>query len=100
MDRKTTGIIAIAATTMLCGLPGLLGGMMGALFAFLGLMPPSDLDINGSSDPVILIGLGLGILCFSLIGIAIPVLIAFLTFKKDESSQAEIPFDEPIPPAE
>ena len=78
MDKKTTGLIATIATALLCGCPGLIGLCMGAMFAIVGTIPGSNIDIGGSSDPSAAIGTGLAMLCVGLIFVAIPVVVGFL----------------------
>ena len=79
MDQKTTGIIATVATAVLCGLPGLLSVCIGAMMAIVSRVPGAEIDVVGSSDPAAAVGVGLGMLCLGVIGVAIPVkfLISF-----------------------
>ena len=51
MDRRTVGIIATAATALLCGCPGLFGLCFGAVMALVGVIPGAEIDLWGSSDP-------------------------------------------------
>lgn len=81
MDKKTTGLIATIATALLCGCPGLVGLCMGVMFAFVGTIPGSDIDIGGSGDPAAAIGTGVAMLCVGLIFIAIPVVVGFMTLR-------------------
>ena len=115
MDKKQVGLIATIATALLCGCPGLFGLCMGSMFAIVGTIPGSDIDIGGSSDPAAAIGTGLAMLCVSLIFIAIPVIVGFVTLRKKpedtaapvvvdatpspEPKPAEPVDDEPLPPA-
>ena len=112
MDKKTTGLIATIATALLCGCPGLIVLCMGAMFAIVGTIPGSNIDIGGSSDPSAAIGTGLAMLCVGLIFVAIPVVVGFLTLrnKPQEAAQAVVnvepaakptvePSAEPKPPA-
>jgi hypothetical protein len=103
MDKKTTGLIATIATALLCGCPGLIGLCMGAMFAIVGAIPGSDIDVMGSSDPSAAIGTGLAMLCVGVIFIAIPIVVGFVTLrKKPEEADlvpATAPVSEPEPPA-
>ena len=112
MDKKQTGLIATIATAILCGCPGLFGLCMGAMFAVVGAIPGSDIDMMGSSDPSAAIGTGIAMLCVGVIFIAIPIVVGVLTLRKpkDDSVPAVIdaapapkpvePVDnEPLPPA-
>lgn len=82
MDKKTVGIIALVVTILFCGLPGLCGLCFGSLTLFVGFFPGADIDIMGSSDPSAAIASGIGTICGSIIFIAIPVVVGFLTLRK------------------
>jgi len=109
MDKKTTGLIATIATALLCGCPGLLGLCMGGMFAIVGTIPGSNIDIGGSSDPAAAIGTGIAMLCVGVIFIAIPIVVGFVTLrnKPEEaavvaapvSAPAPTPAPAPVPPA-
>ncbi len=99
MDEKTRNIVLIAATTLLCGLPGLCSLCFGSISAAVSFMPNADIDILGSSDPASAMGMGIGVLCGGLIMIAIPIVTAFLTLRKkgDEPAVVEDDFaDDPF----
>ena len=101
MDKKTTGLIATIATAVLCGCPGLIGLCMGVMFATVGTIPGSNIDIGGSSDPAAAIGTGIAMLCVGLIFVAIPIVVGFVTLRK-KPAEAEVPApvnNEPLPPA-
>ena len=106
MDKKTGGLIATIGTTLVCGLPGLCLCLSGGIFAFAGAVPGSDIDIGGSSDPQTAIMTGVGMLCFSVVLIAIPAAVGFFTLRKkpEETAIDAVPIapysdDAPIPPA-
>ncbi len=84
MDDKTKGLIATLATTVLCGLPGLLMLCMGGIFAVAGMIPGAEINVFGSSDPGSAIAMGLGMLCVSVIFIAIPVVVGLKTLRRKE----------------
>jgi hypothetical protein len=86
------------------------------MFAIVGAIPGSDIDIGGSSDPAAAIGTGIAMLCVSLIFIAIPVVVGFVTLRDKPEEDAADPVvvkpapspdpepvepvdDEPLPPA-
>lgn len=70
MDQKKIGLLAIAITTILCGLPGLAG----VCFASLGLLGSLTPDTGVSPDNLpFVIGIIIAILGLSLIFIAIPI---------------------------
>jgi len=80
---------------------------MGAMFALVGTIPGSDIDIGGSSDPAAAIGTGLAMLCVGMLFVAIPVVVGFVTLrnKPEEAASAPTaapvaaPASEPKPPA-
>ena len=100
MDKKNTGLIATIATALLCGCPGLVSLCMGAMFAIVGTIPGSDIDIGGSSDPTAAIGTGIAMLCVGVIFIAIPIVVWFVTLRKkpEEAAPVSAPVSEPTPP--
>jgi hypothetical protein len=100
MDKKNTGLIATIATALLCGCPGLISLCMGAMFAIVGTIPGSDIDIGGSSDPAAAIGTGIAMLCGGVLFIAIPIVVGFVTLRKkpEEATPVSAPVSEPTPP--
>ena len=106
MDKKTGGMIATVATTLVCGLPGLCLCLFGGMFSTVGTIPGADIDIGGSNDPAAAIATGLGMLCFSLILIAIPAIVGFFTLRNKGDDQvidavpvsSSAPDDETLPP--
>ena len=104
MEKKQTGLIATIATAVLCGLPGLCSLCFGAIFALVGFIPGSDIDVMGSSDPASAIGTGVGMLCGGIILIAIPIVVYFLTMRKKPQTETTIDAevtdttDESLPP--
>ena len=79
MDKKTTGIIAVSITSVLCGLPGLAGLCIGPLSIFGSQVSDSSLD---PADANLALGLGIAMVCLSIIFIAIPVFVGFFTLGK------------------
>jgi hypothetical protein len=107
MDKRTTGIIATVATTLLCGCPGLFAVCFGSVFAFVGMVPGADIDIGGSNDPAAAITMGLVALCLGVIGIAVPVVVGVVTLRNKPAPAAEAVITAPptasfdrVPPAE
>lgn len=99
MDKKTTGIVATVVAVLLCGCPGLVGLCAGVTSAFAAMIPGAEIDVFGSNDPGAAVTFGLVTLCVSLLLIAIPVMVGFLTLR-DKSAEAGAPVsDEPLPPA-
>ena len=101
MDKRTTGIIATIATAVLCGCPGLISLCMGVMFATVGTIPGSDINIGGSSEPAAAIGTGIAMLCVGLIFVAIPIVVGFVTLRKkpEEAAPVAVPVSGPKPPA-
>jgi hypothetical protein len=103
MDKKTQGIVATVAAVILCGCPGLVGLCSGAIFAFAGVVPGSDIDVFGSSDPSSAITTGIITLCVSVIFIAVPIVVGFLMLRNQsdddiiEGDDGEDVVEEPIP---
>lgn len=89
MDKRTTGIIATVATTLLCGCPGLFALCFGAISAVVGFIPGADIDIGGSNDPAAAITMGLVALCLGIIGVAVPVVVGFVTLRNKPVPAAE-----------
>jgi hypothetical protein len=88
MDKRTTGIIATVATTLLCGCPGLFALCFGSIFSFVGMVPGADIDIGGSNDPAAAITLGLVALCLGVIGVAVPVVVGVITLRNSKPAPA------------
>jgi hypothetical protein len=100
MDKKTTGLIATIATALLCGCPGLVGLCMGGMFAVVGTIPGSDIDIGGSSDPAAAVSTGIAMLCVGVIFIAIPIVVGVVTLRKPKDEETPAVVDvKPAPAA-
>lgn len=81
MTNRNTGIIATVAAVVLCGCPGLLLCLSGAITAT-GNMPYST-EINGISNSGVLpSSYGFVMLCLSLLLILIPAAVGFFTLRK------------------
>jgi hypothetical protein len=93
MDKKNVGMIATISTALLCGCPGLFSLCMGAMFAIVGTIPGSDIDMMGSSDPSAAIGTGIAMLCVGVIFIAIPIVVGFATLRKPKEAAAPAVID-------
>jgi len=90
MNNKNTGMIATIATVVLCGCPGLLLCIFGAVAAT-GNMPFST-EVNGVSNSGTLpSSFGFVMLCLSLIFILIPVGVGFFTLRKKPAAADEVP---------
>ena len=96
MDKKTTGLIATIATALLCGCPGLISLCMGVMFAFVGTIPGSDIDIGGSGDPVAAIGTGIAMLCLGVVFVAIPIVVGIVTLRNPKEAAPAVVDVEPV----
>ena len=96
MDNRTKGLIATIASVILCGCPGLFLCIFGGLAAS-GNMP-FNTDFNGVSNSGTLPPTaGIVLVCLSVIFIAIPIVVGFLSLRK---KPAAAPINnEPVPPA-
>ncbi|MCF6278565.1 MAG: hypothetical protein L3J16_07455 [Anaerolineales bacterium] len=103
MEKKTVGIIATVGTTFVCACPSLFLCAWG--IAGIAGMPITTTVGNQQNVAPMNISLAIGLLCLSLIGLAVPVAVGFFTLRKkpeDAAINAEpvvtMP-DEPLPPA-
>ena len=97
---RNTNMIATLVATVLCGCPGLLGLCFGATTLIAGATPGAQIDIFGSSDPASATWTGALVLCLSLIGIAMPGIIWFVTRRKGTIASIEREIQrEDVPPA-
>ncbi len=82
MNNKNTGLIATIAAVVLCGCPGLFAVFYGGLASIVSFIPGADINFNGSSDPMVALGTGLGSCCAGILFIAIPVAVWYFTMRK------------------
>ena len=99
MDKKTGTMIATVVTVLMCGCPGLFAFCFGAIMMLAGLMPGSDIDVFGSSDPTAALVTGFGTLCLGGIFIAIPIIVGIVAMRSRSVEEAVIDYNEPLPPA-
>lgn len=97
MDKKTAGIIGLVVTIVFCGLPGLCALCAGPISILSGMLPGSDIDFFGSSDPGAAIGFGVATLCVGIIFVAIPFLVWYFALRNKPAAEEIIDFDEPMP---
>jgi hypothetical protein len=101
-QNKTWPIVGTVAAILLCGCPGLVACVVGALIAF---KVPFTTTVNGfSSTQPLPIGWGLGLLCLAVIFIIIAVVVPILLLRKKKPAAAAatpevLPPQEPLPPA-
>ncbi len=95
MDKKTISLISVVMTTILCGLPGLAGLCLGSL-SILGAYIPNDTLDPGDAN--LAISGGIILLIVSLLFVAIPVVIGYLSLKRWKRSgldyNGQIPSDD------
>jgi hypothetical protein len=96
MKDRNTAMIATIATALLCGCPGLFGLCFGLTTAFASFVPGAQIDIFGSSDPRSATTIGFAALCLSLIFIAIPIVVGFVTLRKKPEAADEPPPTSPV----
>lgn len=96
MNKRNTPVIATIVAAVLCGLPGLFGLCFGSTTLLAGFMPGAQIDIFGSTDQASATTLGLLVLCMSIIMIAMPVIVWFVTRRRREPPPSD---NEPLPPA-
>ncbi len=101
MDKRTTGIIATIAAVVLCGCPGIFLCIFGVIGAT-GTMPYSATLNDVTSTGTMPASYGFAMLCLSLIFIAIPIVVGFLTLRNKPAAAPATPPSppsEPLPPA-
>ena len=97
MDKRTVGIIGLVVAILFCGMPGLCGLCVGPFFAIIGLIPGSNIDVFGSSDPGSAITFGITTMCVSVIFVAIPVLVWYFALRNKPAEAEVIDYDAPMP---
>lgn len=92
MDKKTIGIIATVATTFMCGCASIFSCVWGFIIVS---GQPIDVTSNGITAPQTLSPtIGYVLLCVTVLMIAVPVVVAFFTFrKKADETQPENTID-------
>lgn len=96
MNNRNANVIATAVAAVLCGCPGLFGLCFGATTLLAGFAPGAQIDIFGSTDQASATTMGLLTLCLSVIAIAMPVIVWFVTRRRGTSTPTD---NEPLPPA-
>jgi hypothetical protein len=96
MNNRNAPMIATGVAAVLCGCPGLFGLCFGATTMLAGLTPNAEIDVFGRTDQASALAMGGLVLCLSVIAIAMPVIIWFVTRRR---SSVEPVDNEPVPPA-
>jgi preprotein translocase subunit SecF len=96
MNNKNTNLIATIVAVVLCGCPGLFGLCFGGVSLLASFVPGAEINVFGNSDPRSATTMGIAALCLSIIFIAIPVIVWFVTRRKETATLSD---HEPLPPA-
>ena len=94
MDKRTIGIIATVLSALVCGCAAIIACVWG-LIGVTGM--PIDITSGGEQYvDTMPLAMGIALLCLSMLFVAVPVVIGFLTFRKKPAPPVD---NEPIPPA-
>lgn len=88
MDKRTTGIVATIVTVVLCACPGFFALCFGLTTALASQTPGAEIDIFGSNDPQMALGMGVVLLCLGIIAIIIPIVVAYFTLIRNRNRAA------------
>jgi hypothetical protein len=80
MSRQT-GLILTIVSAVLCGCPGLFSCFWGAIASVVSFIPGAEIDIGGSSDPMMALVAGLGAIVMGVVLVVIPVAVWFFTVR-------------------
>lgn len=83
MNKKTTSIIALVATTILCGLPGLAGLCMSSLAILGALLPDSSVAQN---EVILVVASSATIAGLSLLCLVVPIGIGLWSWASGKTS--------------
>lgn len=83
MNNRTTGIVITVIAVLLFGCPGLICLCSGAIAALMGLSGDPNYYFGVDTEPTSTLIGGLFFICLSVILIAIPVIVGFLTVKRE-----------------
>jgi hypothetical protein len=92
--NRNTAIIVTIASAILCGCPGLILVIMGAMAA-MGSQMPEAMAGNNSTPEEVLLGAGI-FACFGLILIGFPVVIGFLSIGFTRKSEPAVNEQPPV----
>lgn len=100
MENRNTAIVATLITALLCGCPGLFSLCVGAFTSLAAFSPSSEINIQGVDAPLAALAIGLGMLCFGLVLVAIPAALGFFSLRNRPATKfSEVDLNEPLPPA-
>ncbi len=85
MDKRTLAIVVTVVAVLFCACPGLIGLLMGGMFAVVSAVPGADIDVFGSSDPVAARNFGVGSICISLVFLLIAAGAIFWAWRRNRA---------------
>ena len=97
MNNRTIGIIATVASALICGCSAIFACIWGALIATntpITMTSGGEQSIQTLPAPV-----GYVLLCLSLLLVAVPVVVGFVTLRKKPQAAAAPINNGPLPPA-
>lgn len=95
MQNRTTAIIITIVTAVICGCLALFSFVFGLLGA---LQVPFQTNVNGVTGSAPMpSALGYVLVCLSLLFVAVPVVVGFVTLRRKPEAA---PPSEPLPPAD
>ena len=95
MNNRNTSMIATVAAVVLCGCPGLFGLCFGLTSVFASFVPGAQIDVFGRADPQSATTMGIVTLCLSVIFLAAPFVVWFVTRRKETAGISD---NDPMPP--
>lgn len=82
MNNRTTGIVVTVIAVLLFGCPGLICLCSGAIAAIMGLSGDPNYYFGVDTEPTSTLIGGLFFICLSVVLIAIPIIVGFLTVRR------------------
>jgi hypothetical protein len=79
--NRNTGLIATIVTAVLCGCPGLFSCFWGLIASVVSFIPDAEIDIGGSSDPMMALLSGVVAIVMGIVLVVIPVAVWFFTVR-------------------
>jgi hypothetical protein len=79
--NRNTGLIATIVTAVLCGCPGLFSCFWGLIASVVSFIPGAEIDIGGSSDPMMALLSGVVAIVMGIVLVVIPAAVWFFTVR-------------------
>lgn len=89
MNNRTTGIIVTIVAVLLFGCPGLICLCSGSTAAIMGLSGDPDYYFGVDTAPSSILNGGLFFICLSVLLIAIPIIVGFLTIRRKTQTDGD-----------